>query len=385
MRILHNHLRLFLFLPLFGTVYAQPSAYTMTKIPLTFKSKDALGAFSGLTCEPAKKNTVCFTHTDRGPNGDAIELEGGRVKRAFLQPTFTPKIVQFTLDESKKNVALNKVISLTSATNKTITGLPNVETLDEIPVTDKDVALAYDPTGLDLEAIVKAEDGSFWMADEYGASIVHFSARGQLLDRFIPNLAEKSSRFGSAVLSPMVAKRSMNKGFEAIAKAGSKIYAFLQSPLPTKPKSTLIRVVEFDAVTKAETAEYVFQLSSEKVDKIGDAVWIEGKRFYVVEQDGKKSKDSLKTIIELDLSDATNILATPVNEKLESLSPAEWKKSKITFGRTKSIVDLSALGMWDIEKVEGISMPDADTILLVNDNDYRTDSFLFVLKRNPSS
>jgi hypothetical protein len=64
---------------------------------------------------------------------------------------------------------------------KPITGFPNIPGVDEKPIDEAGNVLPYDPFGADLEGIVTAADGSFWMVDEYRPSIYHFSKEGMLL------------------------------------------------------------------------------------------------------------------------------------------------------------------------------------------------------------
>ena len=47
--------------------------------------------------------------------------------------------------------------------------------------------MPLDPLGGDFEGIAVAADGSFWMADEYRPAIYHFSKRGRLIERFVPD------------------------------------------------------------------------------------------------------------------------------------------------------------------------------------------------------
>ena len=172
--------------------------------------------------------------------------------------------------------------------------------------------LPLDPLGGDFEGIAVAEDGSFWMADEYRPAIYHFSTHGRLIERFVPigthaaagarRAGGRASPASSAVeaLPAVIAQRRQNRGIEAIAIQNGKIYAFVQSPLrnpATLSNGALnamqnVRLVEFDPATRA-TRQFVYIMDNPpavgaddtRADKIGDMVAVPGGGFLVVERD----------------------------------------------------------------------------------------------------
>ncbi|MGE3757160.1 MAG: esterase-like activity of phytase family protein, partial [Pseudobdellovibrionaceae bacterium] len=216
-----------------------------------------LGGFSGLRfvqVDPQTGEDVFITHTDRGPNAEPIKNKKGQEVRPFLIPSFQPKIVWIRVNKERTSAKVDRVLSLYKANGKTVSGLPNKMT-DEIPVDAKGQKLKRDMEGLDLEAIALEADGSFWMGDEYGPSLVHFDKDGKWLDRYDP---------GNGL--PEVLKfRKDNRGFEGIAIKGKKIYAFLQSPLNLKDTGRKtrgsIRIIEFDLDQKKTTGQYVYFFS----------------------------------------------------------------------------------------------------------------------------
>ena len=129
---------------------------------------------------PAGRKGEFWTVTDRGPNGQ-IKVDGKK-RRTFPVPGFDPAIV-------KVRVVGDRVAGAQGdpdhrhTSGKPVTGLPNQAARDEAPYTyDAKTPLTYNPNGLDTEGIVRAADGTFWLADEYGPSLVHVSARGKVLD-----------------------------------------------------------------------------------------------------------------------------------------------------------------------------------------------------------
>jgi predicted extracellular nuclease len=363
-----------------------------------------LGGFSGLHFEgyAANGNLKFITHTDRGPNGEAT----GSL-RPFLLPDFVPEVIRFELNRTTGQLTLTDRIQLQAAPGDPLSGLPNTAIPggtgntsfnDEIPIDLRGNTLPRDPLGADLEGIVVAPDGTFWMVDEYRPAIYQFDATGVLIDRFIPvgtaaAAGQPAGTFGKEVLPAVLGQRRQNRGFEAVAFQDGKVYAFVQSPIrnpETLSNSTLnglqnIRIVEFDPTTRA-TRQFLYVMDNPpasgatdtRADKIGDAVAIGNGEFLVVERDDDAiDSDPLsqiqKKVYRFSLQDATEITNLPnlINGKsLDQMTAAELTAAGVTPIRKTLHVDLSTAGYNQVEKVEGLTIIDRNTIAVINDNDF---------------
>ncbi|XHX78745.1 MAG: choice-of-anchor I family protein [Stenomitos frigidus ULC029] len=353
-----------------------------------------LGGFSGLHFEgvAANGNLKFITHTDRGPNG-----EPSGSNRPFPLPDFQPQLVRFELNQSTGAIAITEQIGLKRADGTPLTGLPNLQGVagtaysDEVPVDLFGNPLSNDKLGGDFEGIVVAADGSFWMADEYRPAIYHFSSSGQLLDRLIPQGTPTSGgEFGTPVLPAVYAQRRTNRGFEAIALEGNKLYAFIQSAIDnpdlandnTSRNSRNLRVVELDITTNTVTGEYLYLLDSlagsgsARTDKLGDAVSLGNGKFLVVERDDRSTTSANKLIYEIDLRGATNInnpsnlTGLPAGKTIEQLSVAELVASNLQPVSKRLVTNAAALGYTGVEKLEGLALINANTLAIINDNDF---------------
>ncbi|MEZ4820621.1 MAG: esterase-like activity of phytase family protein [Bdellovibrionota bacterium] len=337
-----------------------------------------LGGFSGLAYRGEKTKEgfpILWTHTDRGPNAEPFQPEGKTQKyRPFPLPAFQPVWVKFALDTQKGKLQILETLPLKGPNQKPMTGLPNDPSHDEVPSDLRARQLDYDPYGLDLEGMTFAPDGSVWMADEYRPSLVHFSKDGKLLDRFIPKGSNSTQQnMGTSELSNIFARRKKNRGFEAIAISDNIVYSFLQSPLPhSKNDKRSIRVIAFDTLTRKEVGQYVYILDNKKADKIGDMVHIKDKQFLVIERDGKLGASSYKKIYRVDFANATNLLdlSNRKQKHIEKTDSEKFESKGIQPAQKTLLADLSALGIDNIEKFEGITILDNHTIALVNDNDF---------------
>ncbi|MBD2107154.1 choice-of-anchor I family protein [Nodosilinea sp. FACHB-13] len=362
-----------------------------------------LGGFSGLTFEgyTANGNLKFITHTDRGPNGEPTGIN-----RPFLLPDFAPEIIRFELDRSTGALALTERIQLQSAPGDLLTGLPNTAISDnasqpyndEVPVDLQGNVLKRDALGADLEGIVTAPDGTFWMVDEYRPAIYHFDSSGVLIDRFVPEgtaaaVGEAEGTFGTEALPAVLAQRRQNRGFEGVAFQDGKVYAFVQSPIRNPDTlsngvlngSTNIRIVEFDPTTQT-TRQFLYQMDNgpavsetdSRADKIGDAVAIGNGEFLVLERDddaidSDPLSDIQKKIYRFSLGDATDItgLDDPIDGKtVDQMTAAELAAAGIKPINKTLHVDLAAAGYDTVEKVEGLTIVDSNTLAVVNDNDF---------------
>ncbi len=359
-----------------------------------------LGGFSGLFYKglaPNSGNLQFVTVTDRGPNG---EPQGSI--RPFALPAFQPEIINFELNQQTGTITINQRLKLTDGQGKPITGLPNLQGqaaglayTDENPIDLAGKTLTNDALGADTEGVVVAPNGDYWLVDEYRPAIYQFDVQGKLLNRFVPAgtaaaAGKPAGTFGIEALPAVYAQRRSNRGFEAVALEGNKLYAFIQSPIDNPDNagdtasraSRNLRVLEFDVTTSKTTGEYLYLLDdvtasgSARTDKLGDAVSLGNGKFAVVERDDRGGVDSNKLIYQIDLKGATNIgLAAniskaPAGKTIEQLTVAELTAAGIT-PATKSLISNAAqAGYTGVEKLEGLALIDANTLAVLNDNDF---------------
>ncbi|MDM3843525.1 MAG: choice-of-anchor I family protein [Aphanizomenon gracile PMC638.10] len=374
----------------------------LPKLGTTSTGQDIfLGGFSGLYFQGVADNgnLKFVTNTDRGPNGEPTGQN-----RPFLLPNFQPEIVSFELNQTTNQITITKRTGLFREDGTTpLTGLPNVQAgaggtayTDEIGVDLNGQILPNDTLGADVEGIVIAPNGNYWLVDEYRPAIYHFDVNGKLLDRFVPQGTaaatepdQPAGTFGTEVLPAVYAQRRANRGFEAIALEGNKLYAFIQSPIDnpdngtdtTSRNSRNLRILEFDIVSKQVTGEYLYLLDditgsgNAKTDKIGDAVALGNGKFAVVERDDRSDNTSNKLIYQIDLAAATNInnpanFTLPSGKTIEQLSPAELTTAGIIAANKTLIVNAAQIGYTGVEKLEGLALVAPNILAVINDNDF---------------
>jgi hypothetical protein len=370
-----------------------------------------LGGFSGLMYEGKTSDGKLrfLTHTDRGPNG-----EPNGVLRPFLIPTFTPRLVRLELDPVSGSVGIVGQIALTRGDGSPLSGLPNTAVAggngntahnDEIPVDLLGNVLPLDPLGADLEGIVAAGDGSYWMADEYRPALYHFDANGTLLSRLVPVGSHAAAGFavpaagdagelGVELLPAVLGQRRQNRGFEGIALKGTKLYGIVQSPIrnpATLGNSALnamknVRLVEVDLDTQT-TRQFIYVMDNPesvgpddtRADKIGDLVGKPGAGFLMLERDDDALPEDpastiTKKVYSFALTGATDITSLDVlysGKSLDQMTPSELSAVGVR-PITKALhTDLVEAGYGNLEKVEGLAFIDETTLAVINDNDFQ--------------
>ncbi len=295
--------------------------------------KIKLGGFSGLVFDNEQDGSLYFhTITDRGPNGEPVGND-----RPFLLPEYSPTIVIIKATEANKELSVAAEIKLKKKDGSPLSGLPNTR-LEENPTDVFGLYYSVDSQGLDIEGITPDGEGGWWVADEYAPSLAHFTVEGKMTRRLTPGQE----------LPRMYNERKPNRGFEAVVRTGSKLYGFLQSPLPkeTSKDGEFSRIVEVDLETMKTSAEYFYPFTKGN-DKIGDALSLDAKNFLVLEQNGKVGDQSQKYIYKITLGESDQMV----------------KKTMIA--------DLKSTSFNNVEKVEGLALIDNKRLALVYDNDFQ--------------
>lgn len=341
--------------------------------------------------------------TDRGPNG-MVEVDGKKL-RTLLDPAFVPQIVELEIEDEARGSAVRivRTIPLAGRSGKAISGRPNGIGRDEPVLNPRNGDLIPpDPNGVDSEGIVQMGDGTFWLADEYRPSLLHVSADGRLLARFVPagiRLAEADCDVCDALPAAYSARRD-NRGFESLAVSpdGTRLFTMLQSPLENgKPKlvgkAGNVRLLAFDPVAGKPAAEHVYRLGDPTADdyltkgaapsdgKLCAMAAIDDNSLLVIEHDDKglvrlyradlvNATDTLTWKAERDdrtLEETRNLPAVgivPVSKTLVAdLAPLVPSMRQDVYGAAGAKGDAPL-------KLEGMAILGPDRVAIVNDNDF---------------
>jgi hypothetical protein len=331
---------------------------------------------------PAGKPGEFWTVTDRGPNGQ-IKVDGAN-RRTFPVPGFDPAIVKVKV--AGRTLKVIDAIPITTRHGKPVTGLSNQESRDELPYTyDASTRLGLNPNGLDTEGIVRADDGTFWLVDEYSPSLVHVSSRGQVLARYVPKGLNLQGADYPVIesLPAIFLSRKINRGFEGLAQLpGGDLVLALQSPLSNPSKkvgeaSLNTRLVRFSPRAGKVTAEYAYRFDPVGVIDPGEDDTSELKISSVVAVGPEtllvqERTDNAARLQRVVLRPTDNILGskwddvstTPSYEALSDPSAAG-----VPVLRKTLFLDLNTVAGAP-KKIEGVALLSRKTLAVINDNDF---------------
>ncbi|HEX3245578.1 MAG TPA: esterase-like activity of phytase family protein [Chloroflexota bacterium] len=350
-----------------------------------------MGGFSGIAALDTSGKRFAIV-TDRGPN----VFFRDRKQAVFAVPQYSPRILMVTLDGDSVKMTGTIPLQLPDGYTDQTTGKREVSGIstgahDGPGYTLDRERLPYDPNGVDSEGLARdPRDGTFWVAEEYGPSILHVGTDGTIKQRFVP-MGLKLDAPGENVvelLPGVLMKRKPNRGFEgvAIAPDGSRVFAIMQSPLSNPDTeageaSRVHRIVALDTSRSDNVslegvylylAEDANRVSAPRQDdiKVGDMTAVSTSRLLVAERDSREGGPH-RMVYNVDISKATNVKSreSVSGKTLEQLSESELRKMSIDTVNKESVVDLAKLG-FKTEKFEGLAIVDDTTLAITGDNDF---------------
>lgn len=155
----------------------------------------------------------------------------------------------------------------------------------------------------DVESLVRAPDGTFWVGEEFGPYVLHVDATGKLLQAPIPLPDAKSPQ--NPTLQPGEAPRvGASKGFEAMAASrdGRYLYPVLEGALLDDADQRRRWVLELDTRTGRYTGRRWAYQVGEAGDLVADAFTTRDGTLLVLERDNLDGAAAVtKRVYEVDL------------------------------------------------------------------------------------
>ena len=234
------------------------------------------GIGSGLARDPVEPGVV-WAIADRGPNMEmdvAAEHYGWPVPHGYddhsdakmmPRPDMGPYMARLRIDGAR--ITLLETVRLHG----------DVGPIPGVPIAGSDSghepALAMDgselppePAGMDTEGIAALADGTFWVSEEYGPSLVRVDRSGKVLRRLVPRGCTAAEAQDN--LPAIAARRHLNRGFEGVTvtPSGRRLFVGFQSPLAHPDKQAFedarhVRLWELDADGQI-VAQYLYPLDA---------------------------------------------------------------------------------------------------------------------------
>lgn len=352
---------------------------------------------------PNDPPNVVWTVSDRGPNiacSDAQRVTGlareaicaeARNGRIYPVPHYAPSIYRLVLDVERGLFHVSDVIALKTLDGRPIDGMLNPLTVatTEIPLDGRGRRLAQNPSAIDAEGIVRLSDGTFWIGEENGPSILHVASDGRILLRIVPEGTGKDyAGAGYPVLERLpaiLAKRQTNRGIESMAVSPDErfLYFMLQNPLANpdvaayqQAKNT--RVLKFDRQTLTVVGQFVYRLddpqtfrkdpSNRQSDpRVSELTALGTDRLLVLERTEGTTK-----LYEIALAGATDILGTKWDDPATrpTLEQSNDLAGTGIVPVSKRLVFDSADHAEAPPKLEGVALLPGGALFLINDDDF---------------
>ncbi|NUU18907.1 glycerophosphodiester phosphodiesterase [Cellulomonas humilata] len=219
----------------------------------------------------------------------------------------------------------------------------------------------------DVESVVRAADGSFWIGEEFGPFLLHVDATGKLLAAPVPFVGGKSPQ--NPYLAPGETPRvRASRGFEALAgsRDGRYLYPITEGAFVDDAQQRRRTIYEFDTAAGAYTGRTWAYQTHQDANVIGDA-FLTGKReLLVIERDDFQGAASvMKRVYRVDLgtTDADGyVRKTLVLDALKIANP-----DHLGSGDGYGTDDPFSLPVQSFETV--VQLRDG-RLLLANDNNY---------------
>ncbi|TAF45149.1 MAG: esterase-like activity of phytase family protein [Sphingobacteriales bacterium] len=362
-----------------------PAKATVKSAKVIFTAPNAVKVYgsgygSALAKVPGEPNAF-YLMTDRGPNVDGSLKDS----KLFPLPNFNPHIAKFKLVGDSLEYLSS--IEFKNALGVKVTGLPNPigqGNTGEVALDFLGNTLTNDADGIDCEGLAVANDGTFWVSDEYGPHLVHFDKNGKTIERINPY----GNGTGGRKIPEVFKKRRANRGMEGLTLSpdGKTLIGMMQSPMynPAKDKvanSKLLRILTFDIAT-GTTKQYAYLIDNTKTLS-SEIVAITASTFLVLERDGDFAGGTpaaqVKKVYKIDISGATDI-SDPKNgagglmfggKTLEELSVTELSANNIIPVTKELVVDLLTIpGGYPHDKAEGLAIINNNLIVVSNDDDF---------------
>lgn len=157
----------------------------------------------------------------------------------------------------------------------------------------------------DIESVVRAEDGSFWVGEEFGPFLLHFDAEGTLLERPFPLPGGAKSPQNPYLAGGETPRVRASRGFEALAGSTSDryLYPILEGAYLDDPDLRRREILEFDTKTGAYTDRTWSYQADQDANVVGDAFTVRSDVLLLVERDDFEGDRSVtKRVYEIDLS-----------------------------------------------------------------------------------
>ncbi|WP_086933611.1 esterase-like activity of phytase family protein [Agarilytica rhodophyticola] len=227
-------------------------------------------------------------------------------------------------------------------------------------IKDNRLLTGYD---FDVESIARANDGSYWVGEEFGPFLLHFDAEGTLIEEPVAHPFLVSPFHPVALALPEEATHGASRGFESLAFDNDNEFLYaVPEAAPVKPElrpraedERVLEIFQFDPKTSSYTGvTYKYRKDGPVLGNnivIGDMTNVGKDKYVLIERDSKfgaNAEVKRLYIIDLNVTDEDGILRKrllidllDINDPKDIGGPLEGladKKFSMPFDSIESLV-----------------------------------------------
>lgn len=236
-------------------------------------------------------------------------------------------------------------------------------------------------TGADFdpESMQRAPDGTYWIGDEFGPYLLHFSAEGVLLDApiLLPHplnpaqeLRSPQNQWNKAQINYVEPLVQQSGGFEgmAISPDGQYLYPLIEKPIKSLHDSERhLLISQFDLKKKAYTGQYYWFALDSKATNIGDFQLFNDKQGVIIERDATQNNlGGYKKLIRIQLNASGQLVSREDLVDLMQIANPDLLYATARNGDLGTGQNFA----FPFETIEDIVIENGNTLTVINDNNF---------------
>lgn len=236
-------------------------------------------------------------------------------------------------------------------------------------------------TGADFdpESMQRAPDGTYWIGDEFGPYLLHFSAEGVLLDAPIAlphplnpaqELRSPQNQWNKAQINYVEPLVQQSGGFEgmAISPDGQYLYPLIEKPIKSLHDSERhLLISQFDLKKKAYTGQYYWFALDSKATNIGDFQLFNDKQGIIIERDATQNNlGGYKKLIRIQLNASGQLVNREDLVDLMQIANPDLLYATARNGDLGTGQNFA----FPFETIEDIVIENGNTLTVINDNNF---------------
>ena len=360
----------------------------------------------------AAAHGLLWTVTDRGPFiacnaakaqiglGEAELCGGNAAAEIAILPGFSPALYGIEIGEDN-SARVTQTLPIGDRSGKPVSGLSADDPDDSIGAYDlAGKRLAPEQAGINPGGLVRLEDGTFWVAESYGPSLLHIAMDGRIIARIVPLGTEMDyAGVDYDVLPglPLIFAHTLSNASNTcltLSPDGRTLIMALRAPGSPDDKvaanSPFLRILAFDLATQTAGAEYPYRLDAPEVFaadylrkpreqgdvRLADIIALPDNRLLAVERIARTVRLAI-----IDFEGAVPILplydAPQTEPSFEALTADQFEATGMKPVRKTLLFDSDRLADSESVKIfdhiRGVAKMSDQTLMLITDNAFGID------------